>query len=252
MVHALIAAEDTSFYSHKGFDWHEIEASFTKNLQSGKVRRGGSTLTQQLAKNAFLSKEKSYWRKLKEAYLAYAIENRYSKDFILEKYLNVVEFGPGIYGVKSASIHYFQKSASELHPLEAAFLAFLLPNPKSYSRSYSAGQLSPFATKMVKIILQRMAQFGKLSSPAYQTAMVHIGDFPWRGLAIDSFSGTPSYSLEATMVKSSDFDIDEEALNEIVDEDGGGAFTAPEPQVIIEEEAPAEIPVEPAGDLEEN
>lgn len=253
VVHAVIASEDGSFYSHKGFDWHEIEASFKTNLRAGKSARGGSTLTQQLAKNAFLSKDKSYWRKLKEAYLAYSIENRYSKDFILEKYLNVVEFGPGIYGVKAASIHYFQKSPSELHPLEAAFLAFLLPNPKSYSRSYTKGVLSPFARKMVTVILKRMASFGKLSRPAYQTAMASIGDFPWRGMTMDSFSGTPTYSLEANMVHSEDFDVDEEALDEIVEEDAAAAFAPPPPTSPPPENPPADSAPgsELPGDLEE-
>ncbi len=219
MVHALISAEDTAFYSHKGFDWHEIQASFSTNLKSGKIQRGGSTLTQQLAKNAFLNKEKSLWRKLKEAYLAYAIEHRYKKDFILEKYLNVVEFGPGLYGVKAASLHYFQKSPSELHPLEAAFLAFLLPNPKTYSKSYRKGQLTPYAAKMVRVILKRMATFGKLSASAYQTSVTHLGDFPWRNLNLDSFSGTPTYSLDANMIQTDDFDLDEESLDEIIEED---------------------------------
>ncbi|HMN67517.1 MAG TPA: biosynthetic peptidoglycan transglycosylase [Bdellovibrionales bacterium] len=219
VIHAVIAAEDGSFYSHQGFDWHEIQASLTTNLRSGKLRRGGSTLTQQLAKNVFLDKEKSFWRKLKEAYLAYAIESKYKKDVILEKYLNVVEFGPKIFGVKAASLHYFQKSPSELNPLEGAYLAFLLPNPKTYSRTYSKGELTPFARKMVAIILKRMASFGKLSPPAYQTAMANMNGFPWRHLSFDSFSGSPSYSLEAS-APSGGFDesIDEEALEEIIEE----------------------------------
>lgn len=218
MIHAVIAAEDAAFYSHKGFDWHEMEASFETNLKNGKIARGGSTLTQQLAKNAFLSKDKSYLRKIKEAYLANAIENRYKKDFILEKYLNVVEFGPNIYGIKPAALHYFQKSASELHPLEAAYLAFLLPNPKLYSQSSRKGTLTPFAKKQVGIILKRMSSFGKISPAGYQTARAAIGNFPWRSLSLSSFEGTPSWDLDAPKVDAEQLQLDENALEEILEE----------------------------------
>jgi monofunctional biosynthetic peptidoglycan transglycosylase len=196
VLHAVIAAEDGSFYSHKGFDWHEMKESLNNDLATGQFHRGGSTLTQQLAKNVFLSKEKSLWRKLKEAYLANAIENRYSKNFILEKYLNVVEFGQDLYGVKAASLKYFHKPPSALHPLEAAWLAMLLPNPKKYSQSYRAGRLTPFARKMVATILKRMESFGKLTPASYQVAMNNIDSFPWSSLSMASFSGTPGYDLE--------------------------------------------------------
>lgn len=196
VLHAVIVAEDGSFYTHQGFDWHEMQESFETDLRTGKIRRGGSTLTQQLAKNAFLSKEKSVWRKLKEAYLAHGIEKHYKKDFILEKYLNVVEFGKDIYGVKDAAAHYFHKAPSELNPLEAAFLAFLLPNPKVYSHSFAVGKLSPFAHKEIGIILHRMNAYGKLSNEGYQTAEAQLSNFPWTGLNADAFHGAPSYSLE--------------------------------------------------------
>lgn len=234
VIHAVIAAEDGSFYTHKGFDWHEIQASFTANLSSGKLRRGGSTLTQQLAKNLFLGKEKSFLRKIKEAYLASAIEGRYKKDLILEKYLNVVEFGPKLYGIKAASQHYFGKSPSEIHPLEAAYLAHLLPNPKVYSRGASKGELTPFSQRMTKTILKRMTSFGKLSQPGYQVAIANIGGFPWSGLDRSSFHGMPSYSLDAPSANPSDFDMDEDTLEEI-----------------IQENEPTHYEDEP-GDLEEN
>jgi monofunctional biosynthetic peptidoglycan transglycosylase len=231
MLHAVIAAEDGSFYSHQGFDFHEMEESFNANLKSGKIQRGGSTLTQQLAKNAFLDKEKSYWRKAKEAYLAYSIEHRYSKSFILEKYLNVVEFGPNLYGVKPAAQHYFHKGPSELTPLESAYLAYLLPNPKVYSKSFAKGSLTPFGKKMVSIILMRMKSFGKLSEQAYEYATSQIDAFPWAGITLASFSDLPSYNLDTNVSPSQIRDespIDEEALEELLREeerhlgDGGG------------------------------
>ena len=196
VIHAVIASEDGSFYTHKGFDWHEMKESMTANLTSGGFRRGGSTLTQQLAKNVFLSQEKSLWRKLKEAYLASAIERRFDKNVILEKYLNVVEFGPELYGVKAAAKHYFHKAPADLHPLEAAWLAFLLPNPKNYSRSFAKGQLTPFSRKQVKIILNRMRSYGKLTPEGYETAIASIDAFPWQGVSLSHFKGAPSYSLE--------------------------------------------------------
>lgn len=221
VLHAVISSEDGAFYSHKGFDWHEIEESLNQNLRTGHIQRGGSTLTQQLAKNAFLGKEKSFWRKLKEAYLAHGIENHFSKNFILEKYLNVVEFGPSLYGVKPAANKYFHKSPSQLGPLEAAYLAFLLPNPKVYSKSVRDGKLTPFARKSIGIILRRMAAYGKISSEAYQIAVAHIGDFPWSNVSFGG-GGTPSFDLEISQPTSGigNEPIEEEnALDEVLKED---------------------------------
>jgi monofunctional biosynthetic peptidoglycan transglycosylase len=232
-LHAVIVAEDGAFYTHQGFDWHEMEESFNANLRAGKFRRGGSTLTQQLAKNAFLDKEKSLWRKLKEAYLAMAIERRYPKDFILEKYLNMVEFGPNLYGIKAAAQLYFHKSPSALTPLEGAYLAHLLPNPKVYSRGFAAGKLTPFNRKMIATILRRMASFGKLSPEGYQLAVNELENFPWGGLSISSFQGVPTYSLEAKIPDNflDDPIADEEALDEMLKEE--------ERQMQISEPTPA-------------
>lgn len=256
VLHAVIAAEDGAFYSHKGFDWYEMQQSFETNLKRGHLARGGSTLTQQLAKNAFLGKEKSLWRKIKEAYLAHAIENRYKKDFILEKYLNVVELGADIYGVKPAALKYFQKSPSELHPLEAAYLAFLLPNPKLYSQSFKKGALTPFASKMIKIILKRMHQFGKLSPAAFNTAMSHLQEFPWRGLSIDSFQGRPSHDIDAPNVPAGDFNIDEDTLEELIEETEQSqappvkGMTSKNSPAVEAEPPPPQTPSEPPADLE--
>ncbi len=220
-IHAIIASEDGSFYSHKGFDWHEMEASFNANLHSGKIRRGGSTLTQQLAKNVFLNQEKSLWRKAKEAYLADAIERNFDKQFILEKYLNVVEFGPNIYGIKPASLHYFHKNPQNLNPLESAYLAFLLPNPKVYSKSFNSGHLTAFGQKMVHVILRRMSSFGKLPGEAYRTAVAEIPNFPWSHLTSESFLDSPAFSLEATQSNEITDDgsvPDEDAVEDLMNE----------------------------------
>lgn len=224
MVNAVLAAEDAAFYSHKGFDWYEMKQSFSSNLEKGKISRGGSTLTQQLAKNVFLNKEKSYWRKFKEAYLTMSLEKTFSKDFILEKYLNVVEFGPNIYGVRAAARHYFHKHPSQLHPLESVFLAFLLPNPKAYSKSFSTGQLTPFARRMVGVLLKRLLSFRKLSLDAYQFAVQNISAFPWSGISLAEFSAPPTgvdVFDPATMNQSEEV-IDEDALEELLREELGG------------------------------
>jgi monofunctional biosynthetic peptidoglycan transglycosylase len=223
VLHAVIVSEDGSFYSHKGFDWHEMKESFTANLSAGGIRRGGSTLTQQLAKNVFLDKEKSIWRKLKEAYLASAIEHHFDKKTILEKYLNVVEFGPELYGIKPAAQRYFHKSPAQLHPLEAAWLAFLLPNPKGYSKSFRQQKLTPFGRRQVKVILKRMESYGKMSSAAYETAIGAVDQFPWSGLTLASFAGTPSHSLETNVPGPAvDQPVDDATLDEIIKEDDDG------------------------------
>src|SRR5690606_37587462 len=115
IINAFVISEDASFYHHEGFDWDEIKLTIQTNLERLRFARGGSTITQQLAKNVFLNSEKSLLRKIKEAYLANKMEKLYSKDVILEKYLNVVELGPGLYGVKRASQHYFGKDPSEIN-----------------------------------------------------------------------------------------------------------------------------------------
>ena len=206
VLHAVIAAEDGSFYSHGGFDWFELKQSFSTDLKKGQFHRGGSTLTQQLAKNVFLGKEKSVWRKAKEAYLAYGIEKRFPKNFILEKYLNVVEFGENIYGIKPAAKFYFRKSPADLNPLEAAWLAMLLPSPKKYSQSFRKGTLTPYARRMVSTILKRMTSFGKLTAAAYNIALEHLDEFPWQSVSLAQFSGRPDYNLESTPTAQSPID----------------------------------------------
>ena len=130
VLQAVRMGEDAAFFSHSGFDFHEIRESVSKNFQRGEYARGASTITQQLAKNLFLSTEKSLHRKLKEAILTYRLENALSKKRILEMYLNVIEWGDGIYGVEAAARTYFGKPAAYLDAAEAAFLAAMIPNPR--------------------------------------------------------------------------------------------------------------------------
>ena len=127
---AVIVAEDASFYEHHGFDWEGLQEALTHNWEQGKMQRGGSTITQQLAKNLYLSSEKTLLRKAREALIAWEIERRLPKKRILELYLNVAEWGQGIFGAEAAARHHFEKSAAELTEDEAALLAALLPSPR--------------------------------------------------------------------------------------------------------------------------
>ena len=129
---AVIAAEDASFFSHEGFDWEGIREAAVDNFESGEMKRGGSTITQQLAKNLYLSSERSLLRKAREALITRSLERHLTKGRILELYLNVAEWGRGIYGAEAAARHHFGKPAADLTPDEAAWLAAMLPSPLRY------------------------------------------------------------------------------------------------------------------------
>lgn len=133
---AVIAAEDDKFIDHEGFDWDGIQKALEKNQRKGKAVAGGSTISQQLAKNLFLSPSKSYLRKGEEAIITVMIEALWSKRRILEVYLNVVEWGNGVFGAEAAARRYYGISASQLGPAQAARLAVMLPNPRKYEKVY--------------------------------------------------------------------------------------------------------------------
>ncbi|MFN3740692.1 MAG: monofunctional biosynthetic peptidoglycan transglycosylase [Thermodesulfovibrionales bacterium] len=133
LIKAVLIAEDDRFYMHEGFDIEGIKEAIRRDLKKGKFVAGGSTISQQLAKNLFLTPEKTVTRKLREAILTWRLEKNLSKRRIIELYLNVVEWGPGIFGAEAASNYYFEKSAKELTPQEASRLAAILPNPLRYN-----------------------------------------------------------------------------------------------------------------------
>lgn len=124
-------AEDARFYEHEGIDYEEVSEAMKKNLEQGRWARGGSTITQQLAKNLFLSTERSLVRKLKEYFLALRLERELSKNRIFHLYLNVIELGPGIFGVEAAARHYFGKSAGQLSLEDIVRLTAVIPKPLS-------------------------------------------------------------------------------------------------------------------------
>ena len=129
---AVVATEDASFFMHEGFDWEGIKDAAVHNLEAGEFKRGGSTITQQLAKNLYLSAERSLLRKAREALITRSLEHHLTKRRILELYLNVAEWGNGIFGAEAAARHHFGKQASDLNLDEAALLAAILPSPRRY------------------------------------------------------------------------------------------------------------------------
>ena len=133
MINAVLAAEDGRFFSHPGIDWRALERAYERNKRAGKVRLGGSTITMQLAKNLYLSTERSFLRKAKEAIIALRLEKELSKKRILEIYLNIIELGEGIFGVEAAARHYYKKSAASLTRDEAARLAAIIPSPRKHT-----------------------------------------------------------------------------------------------------------------------
>ncbi|MEW6444633.1 MAG: monofunctional biosynthetic peptidoglycan transglycosylase [Pseudomonadota bacterium] len=129
---AIIAAEDAKFLEHEGFDWEGMQHALEKNLRKGRVVAGGSTISQQLAKNLFLSGEKSFIRKGQEALITLMIEGVLPKRRILELYLNLIEWGDGVFGAEAAARHYYGVSAAQLSPGQAAWMAGIVPNPGYY------------------------------------------------------------------------------------------------------------------------
>jgi monofunctional biosynthetic peptidoglycan transglycosylase len=134
LVRAILSSEDDQFFLHSGFNWAELKKALRTDWQKKRLVRGGSTISQQLARNLFLSKNKSIVRKLREWILTYEIEAALSKERILELYLNFVEYGPGIFGVEAASRYHFNTSPKNLSRAQAALLAGVLPNPKNWGK----------------------------------------------------------------------------------------------------------------------
>src|SRR5687767_1521952 len=129
MVGAVLTTEDGGFWRHRGFITSQFQAALKRNLEAGKIRLGASTITMQMVKNVLLSHERTLSRKLQEMFLTWYVEQSLSKQRIMEVYLNVIEFGPGIYGITRAASHYFGKTPGELTPPEAVYLALMLPSP---------------------------------------------------------------------------------------------------------------------------
>jgi len=156
LINAVIVSEDGMFYEHDGVDWYEMEESILKNLEKGKAARGGSTISQQLSKNLYLSTSKDPIRKFKELIITLRMERTLSKRRILEIYLNVIEWGNGVFGAEAAARKYFGKSASQLSREEAAQMASVIPSP----RKHQPNVMSRYIARRSSIILSRMSARG--------------------------------------------------------------------------------------------
>lgn len=155
VIKAVIIAEDDKFWSHEGFDFEAMQKALEKDLEKKKFKAGGSTISQQLAKNLYLSPAKNPVRKIKEAILTWRIERELSKKRIIELYLNVAEWGDGMFGVEAAARRYYGKSAKALNARQAAALAAALPNPRRYSPADHSRYASRRAEKIYQIMVRR-------------------------------------------------------------------------------------------------
>jgi monofunctional biosynthetic peptidoglycan transglycosylase len=170
LVDAVVLSEDARFYAHGGFDWQEIRSAAEKDLEERRFVRGASTITQQLAKNLFLGSEKTLTRKLKEAMLAAKIEKVLTKRRILTLYLNVVEWGRGIFGIEAAARAHFQTSAAGLTTAQACLLAAMLPSPQRGNPGSPSARLRRYS----RIVLDRMLEAGRIGAPEHSQASAEL------------------------------------------------------------------------------
>ena len=172
LVKAVVMAEDDKFFEHDGLDWEAIKKALESNLKRKKLAFGGSTITQQLAKNIFLSPRKTLLRKIREGLLAYQIDKELTKKRILELYLNVAEWGSGLYGAEAASLAYFNKHASELTPAEAIRLASVLPSPRKNAPQDNSRR---WINKKREDLLARFLKRGWVDEAGFAQARFDLG-----------------------------------------------------------------------------
>jgi monofunctional biosynthetic peptidoglycan transglycosylase len=169
---AIISSEDGKFYGHPGYDIEELQEAINEGVVKQKKKvRGASTITQQLIKNLYFDSNRSLWRKVKEMALTLWIEDAVEKDKILETYLNVIEYGENLYGIKNAAMFYFKKDPANLSARESAFIAMLLPSPKRYAQSFRKKELTKFASRIINSILLKMLQGGYIGVDEYYKSL---------------------------------------------------------------------------------
>jgi hypothetical protein len=171
LVKSIMSTEDSAFFQHHGFITSEFRTALVNNLKAGKFVQGASSITMQMVKNVLLYREKTLARKLQELFLTWHVENTLTKDRILEIYLNVIEYGPGLYGIGPAAYHFFGKKPKDLNPVEAAFFSTILPSPKERYKQYCAGTLTKWTTGKIDRILQIMLKRDRLTQAEYDGAV---------------------------------------------------------------------------------
>jgi len=170
-LRTVLIAEDANFYGHPGVDLAELPVAMATNFARGTFARGGSAIPQQLAKNLFLSRRKTVGRKLEEASLALLLDAALGKSRVLEVYLNVIEWGPGLYGLRPAARHYFGVEPRALTPKQMAFLVSLIPGPVKYQRSFAGGVPTPFFDGLMTALLTKLQSVGALSETEWAAAV---------------------------------------------------------------------------------
>jgi membrane peptidoglycan carboxypeptidase len=170
-LRTLLIGEDAGFYGHPGIDLSELPVAVATNLRRGTSARGASTIPQQLAKNLLLARRKTLSRKLEEASLALILDASLGKARELEIYLNVIEWGPCVYGLRPAARHYFAREPMQLTPKQMAFLVSLVPGPIKYQRSFEGGVVSPFFEGLVATLLAKLRSVEALSEAEYEAAL---------------------------------------------------------------------------------
>jgi len=191
-IKAVIIAEDDKFWSHEGFDFEAMQKALAKDIKKKKFRVGGSTISQQLVKNLYLLPEKSIIRKIKEAIITWRIERQLSKKRIIELYLNVAEWGDGLFGIEAAARHYYGKAALNLTASESARLAVMLPNPLKYQRLEASRYLENRSAAIYRIMLKRGIVIPEYEALMRETddATPHAAPGEGQGNVHDSVTGT--------------------------------------------------------------
>lgn len=208
---SILITEDSGFYQHAGFDSGGIQRCLEKIKEKRRIVCGGSTITQQLAKNVFLWKEKNFIRKGLEVFVTYKIEKTLKKKEILERYLNVVQFGKNVFGVKQAAQFYFKKSPGSLNVHESAFLAMVLPNPEKYAQSYYRKDLTKFARRRLAQIIENMHKYKRINAEEYVTALDNLDLFLKSGQ-----TATTTVAADTEILTESDLEaLDEELAAEL-------------------------------------
>ena len=177
MVQAVVAHEDGRFFNHRGFAETEIGAALARNLKAKAFKFGASTITMQLVKNVFLHRDKLLSRKVQEALIVWWLEQQVGKKWILELYLNVIEYGTSIYGIRNASLHYFGVLPIHLTPAQAAFLATILPSPKAYDEQYAKGTITESTKRKVISFLQHMHERARIDDEALAYGLEELNNF---------------------------------------------------------------------------
>jgi len=173
-VRTLLLSEDAGFYGHGGIDLRELPAALLTNWSRGGAARGASTITQQLAKNLFLSRDKEVGRKLQELAITFLLESALSKDRILEIYLNIIEWGPDLRGLRPAARHYFGREPQELTPAQMAFLVAIIPGPIKYQRSFARGTPGPGLRVLIDNLLAKLRSVDAIGEEEYQRALSEL------------------------------------------------------------------------------